>query len=189
MTDTQYAITQYTMGYKPIKRKRVAGISVLSKIKYSKLRVVGGGGSGIVITDGKYAIKIGDIRQSDFDKLNAAAEVGWAVPVLYFERGAEIDPRIITFLKSQVDLKNTWHRNGAMYLNKDNTADIMVMLVAQPFVSTELQGKVKGEELFALRAIAASVADAYNEATGKQWGDDHVWNIGIYRGGLIILDF
>lgn len=185
------------IGYKPDKRHRVKGISVLSKIKYSKLRFVAAGGSGVVITDGKYAIKIGYISRDDYNDLAEAAEAGFAQPVLYHDQNVEIDQRMVDIIFA-ADPRNggaggddfdpdDFFKNDP--LEKDRyIADIMVSLYVEPFLSPQEPLDDDDARSKAYK-IATKVRDAYAKATKNYWSDSHPWNLGIYKGALIILDF
>lgn len=181
----------YAMGYKPINHKRVSGVSVLSKIKYSKLRVVGGGGSGVVVTDGKYAIKIGQITNFDYEMLTQAAAHGWAMPVLYFERGVQIDERIKCVIFDDRERERigsagyTADPEGFFYDN--GTTDIMVSLYAESYLPPQVA--LEGSERTREWKFAQKVREVLKEQTGMHWPDAHPWNLGVYRGGIIIFDF
>ncbi len=175
------------IGYKVINRRRITGASVLNKIKYSKLRVIGAGANGLVMTDGKYAIKVGMLYEGDYDNLTAAAKHGFAVPVVYFEERIKIDQRLMNFIESSTFYRNGWEVDVSDYFTAAGYADMMISMLAQPYLDNNCE--VDGDDRQAAYAVAYEVQSAYQRKVNGHWGDVHPWNLGIYRGAIVILDF
>lgn len=184
-------ISQYTLGYQPIETPAITGEAILAEINYDTLHVVAAGGSGAVVTDGTYAIKIGRISAMDYEQLSEAAAVGWSMPVLYHEQGAAIHPCIVEVLyrEEQYLTAGGWHAEAHGFLHMDNRADIMISMLVEPLIDPLIDYRRCDEEKSVLYKLATSIEVAFKEATGKRWWDSHPWNLGIYKGGIIILDF
>lgn len=177
----------YQIGYKPTNRRYIQGESVLNRIKYSKLRVLGAGANGIVMTDGKYAIKVGYIRGEEPNELNTAAKYGFAIPVVFSARSIRLDPRIVKVLRTS-EIKRDGHPvKLEYYLSDDDIAGIMVSFVGQPYFDNSCS--VSSEERDRGYQLARKVRDKYMGVSQEYWGDCHPWNLGIYRGAIVILDY
>lgn len=177
------------IGYKPVKRKLITGASVLNKIKYDQLRIIGAGANGIVLTDGKYAIKVGNLHDGDYENLNEAASYGFAVPVVYYERSIKIDPRIVDILRNQPAYRNGSEVDIEEYLSDNDRADMMISLLAKPYLDNNCYLSHDSDGRDRAYRVAYNVRDKYAEVSDNNWSDVHPWNLGIYKGALIILDF
>lgn len=179
----------YQLGYKVIKRHYVTGESVLNKIKYSKLRAIGAGATGLVMTDGKYAIKVGYVDSYDVNFLKVAADYGFAVPILYFAPEAIIDSRLMKFIHTAEFYQNGHKVNNiAYYFQRPDVTGILVSMLAIPFMNHECNVPYGSDARMNAANVANQVRREYQRVSGEEWEDAHPWNLGIYNGGLIILD-
>lgn len=169
--------------------KLTRGESIFSEIDYDALRVVGAGVAGVVLTDGKYAIKIGYIEEQSYTKLVKSAEYGFSQPILYFQRKTSIDQRFIDVIyRDTVKLGSGGYVSDPDEFLYNDGSDIMISLYVKPFINPP-QKKLEGHARADAYQVASQLARAYAEKTDERWFDNHPWNIGIYAGGLIIIDF
>lgn len=179
------------IGYTPKPNPSIVkGASVMQRIDYDALWLIAGGGSGVVLTDGTYAIKIGHIERYEYEQLERAAELGFAMPVLYFEESVTIDWRFVDLISSETILSAGYRGRPEDYLSANGStymADIMVSLYAESFIDprTGLEDRRRARAY----RIASRVAKKYLAVSGESWDDKHPWNLGVYDGGLIIFDF
>lgn len=175
----------YTYGYdhgETSKRDRY----MLRKINWRNLRVIGAGAYGITFTDGKYAIKVGEISRYDVQRIESAAKHGYSVPVYYYANDRRVPAKLLKAVMTCEAYRFGSRVNWRHYVNKDTyKADISVMGLAEPFFDHE-DCCYDGREA---EAVVMRLRREYSRATGDKWNDAHEGNMGYYNGALVILDF
>lgn len=179
-------VDDYTYGYNP---SEIDSSKDATKLNYNRLEIVGAGCSGVVLSDGVFAVKIGSVEEDQYHRMITGAREGFCVPVYEYKRWAKIDDRIVTILQESEINCNGWSTDFSQYINRGNDgyyADMLVMAVAEPLVSTDISQD--SEEFQHATNVADRVRQVYREKTGKYWRDSHGYNIGLYNGCVVILD-
>jgi len=177
--------SDYTYGYKQGETSK-HDRHMLRKINWRKLTVVGAGAYGITFTDGKYAIKVGEINRFDVQNLETAAEHGFSVPVHYYAKNRRVPAKLLQNVQTCDAYRFGSRVNWQNYVNRYTLkADIMVMGLAEPFLDHESCNYDEREA----EAIVNRLRHEYAAATGNDWRDAHEGNMGYYNGALVILDF
>lgn len=178
---------QYTYGYEPNQSDTSESWSSLRRINWKNLSYVGCGRYGITFSDGKYAIKVGTISSYDIAQIKRAASVGFGVPVYYFAQNRRIPNKLLFAIKNQDIMCYGDSAHWTDYVNSHTLrADISVMGLATPFAYQEdYYDNDRNEGA----AVCAKLKDEYYNASGNQWLDEHMYNIGFYNDALVILDF
>lgn len=158
---------------------------MLRRINWHNIRIIGAGQSAVTLTDGKYAIKVGNISKYDINTIESAARDGFSVPVFYFAQNRKVSKKILDVLRENMIPKYGDYVSWSDYVNAYSyKADVAVLGLAEPLMN---HASYDGPDN--ARAIAARLAREYANATGKRWSDAHQFNMGYYNGGLVILDF
>jgi hypothetical protein len=166
--------------------------SIFDRINMKKLRYVGSGSNNVCLTDGTYAIKIGNVSQYEADVMQNAYELGFSVPVYAYAESVEIPEEIMRFLrqydsyKAYGDSVQTWVFTGIITRKR---ANVLITKLVKPFMRHDYNYSQNYQDR--AYAIATKLRQAYRLATNNtlDWYDDHPWNMGKMDGRLVILDF
>lgn len=164
-------------------------LTTMPEINYNALRVIGAGSDTVVITDETYAIKIGRVYEDTVEKLIKLSEHNLAVPVYYYRRQVDIKNTFFGFLKDTSIYSAGDLVSYKDYVLDDGThvyTDILIVGLAEIYQShdecvTECYHTQEIEE-----TLSTLVEKAWEH--NIRWNDDHIYNIGIYNGHLVILD-
>lgn len=164
-------------------------LTVMPEINYNALRVIGAGINTVVITDEKYAIKIGRIDEISLEELIKLSKHGIAVPIYYYGTDIDIQKTFFDFLKNTpiysagdiVSYEDYIFDNGTNVFT-----DILVVGLADTYQSHD-NLVVEREYSQDIRDVIAQLSEKAWELNIR-WTDDHIYNIGIYNGNPVILD-
>lgn len=187
-SDDDYDDISY--GYNPVECEVDVDSFSMHKINYRNLRAVGGGSYGCVITDGKYAIKIGRIGSNEIETIKYNAKRGFAVPVYYFKKHVRISPKLVEAMNEGIP-----HYGDTSYADEylrpskrakgwdapRKYADIAVMGLAKPLLSHDDYEDNDRNKGYRIAEEMRNYCDDFR--------DSHPYNLGFYHGGLIVLDF
>jgi|SRR5215216_3673084 len=164
---------------------------MLDTIDFSKMKTLGAGGSNVCYTNGKIAVKFGDVDQEQVDLMIEAAEHELSVPVLYYQQNVQLSNDIMQLMYK---FPRKFYYNGyddepwpVHHIKKVSRANVLVMPYAKPLMRNDKEYTEAYTDKMQL--LADEVANKYFMIFNKEWGDDHPWNLGYYRQNLVILDF
>ncbi len=163
----------------------------LNSINWKKMKTVGAGSNNVVFTDGKLAVKFGNVDQDEVDLMDEAAKFDLSVPVLYFKESVNLSSDIMQMMYDYPRKFYYDHKDDEPWplysIKKKSRANVLVTPYAKPLLNNAKEYSPKWVDRCNL--LVERVKAEYREVVGKIWQDDHPWNLGYYRGNLVILDF
>lgn len=168
------------MGGKGSGRVSVKG---LDQFDLSTFRGIGGGTHGMVIGNGRFAIKLGDITEDEFITMQNAAKHRLAVPAYWYAANVRLTNEQI----AAIPIIPTYGRDTTIrnYMRRDGTVDVMIMAQATPLASHERGAKIDYNRCY---KAADSLKKKVRKIFGVNWTDGHEYNVGIFRNYYVILD-
>lgn len=156
----------------------------------SKLRIIGAGMNNVVLTDGTYAIKLGNVSSDEVNELIEAYQYDLGVKVHDYAWRAIVPQEILTLL--------TNNRRIPVYDNKERSsvvdrilqsgkANILITDLAKPMVIPGKKYSARWHKIVENRVN--KLVESYKLKTGKNWWDCHNYNIATYSGHAVIIDF
>ena len=156
-------------------------------INIKKLRCVGIGASNVCFTDGTYAIKVGNTTAYEVERLRRVYEDGFGANVYEYINAATIE-QIAVFKKV---VARGYYDGGEFskhvpYQVRKNSPTILIVQYIKPFLSHK-KAYTETYKRYAYK-VASTIAEQYEEKTGRCWNDNHPWNLGKMNGKYYILD-
>ena len=160
--------------------------AIFDMINLDNLTVIGNGSNNVCLTDGVYAIKIGNNNTDEYETMNRAYDHGLSVKPYNHAIGVELPEQIITALIAKYG-ENT--SEYAVYpIIERKRANVLITDLATPIMPN--YGESYTAELYHhAREIMRDLEFKFRMLMNEIWYDPHVWNIAMYNGNPVIIDF
>lgn len=163
---------------------------MLDQINISKLAPIAAGINGAAYTDGTYAVKFGNITESEVNILKEAYMFGLAVKIHWY--ASQVELPVDLYRKLQTLFVDSYGDDVTiddyvLMIDDIAHADVLIMDLAIPL--TRLS---PNKDSSARRAQMQRITDRLYKKILRVmdflWIDNHPGNVGIYNGKAVMLD-
>lgn len=163
---------------------------MLDQINIAQLRPIAAGMRGAVYTDGRYAIKFGNIRPGEVGILRKAHAHGLAVKIHYHALQVPLPDDLYAHLRTLfIDQYGDDVTIDDFVLVWDGTVccDVLIMDLATPLDRLS-PDKDNSKRSMQMVRIAERLARKVDRIMNFTWCDNHPGNVGVYNGKAVMLD-